>query len=621
MIVKNEARALGRCLESVRDWVGEIIIVDTGSSDNTVAIAHAHGATVSYFPWRDDFSAARNAALDLATREWVLVLDGDETFSVENPTDFADALQQTSWNGFSLPINSLKDDGTQSQAMVFRLFRREVPQMRYRGELHEQLEAVAAGQVSTSSVSCIRLDHDGYTAAVFTSQDKGDRNIRLARKVVQSRPNDPFSWFILAMAMAMMHSDLDGMLSAAQTAFEMFDSSPGRGHGEQYLVNLYHAAIGVHQSRGQFTQVVTLADRAIAIFPDSPDLRYQRGSALLETGNFGGAAEDFTAALSPAALKFVLKLDPGANAYGSRTGLAQAMRQQGRSEEAVTLLRTAISEAPPNYSNAHAELGSILMAQGALTLAALELEEACRRNSKDGIAGLDLAWCQYKMEDLDRAESTLRGLEQGPKIDYLLGRVLLENGKAEQAIPLLAASPLADAWLTLGWAHCALGHTESANQAWNAWLDATPDSDTKPTLKLFRALLSDEPIADTFNIAQIGTSQEMEKWLPLLLRYARNADAECVIQRARLLEKGLWSTLRARWAQALVLGGHIDWGVTLWIEAAHDNPKDGQIYYWLGYCAMLRQQPDDARIMFNECLLCDPDHPQAVQALTLALLD
>src|SRR3990167_5570041 len=75
MIVKNEARALGRCLESAKDWVGEMVVVDTGSTDETVAIAQSHGARVSYFPWCDDFSAARNAALDQATREWVLVLD------------------------------------------------------------------------------------------------------------------------------------------------------------------------------------------------------------------------------------------------------------------------------------------------------------------------------------------------------------------------------------------------------------------------------------------------------------------------------------------------------------------------------------------------------------------
>jgi Flp pilus assembly protein TadD len=72
-----------------------------------------------------------------------------------------------------------------------------------------------------------------------------------------------------------------------------------------------------------------------------------------------------------------------------------------------------------------------------------------------------------------------------------------------------------------------------------------------------------------------------------------------------------------RWSQILVLDGKADLAVPILIEAAHDNPEDGQVYYWLGYCSMLRQQPVDARIMFNECLRCNPDHPQAIQALAL----
>lgn len=81
MIVKNEADALGDCLKSVQDLVGEIAILDTGSTDETVAIAKEFGATVGHFDWNQDFAAARNEALKLVTKEWVLVLDADETLN------------------------------------------------------------------------------------------------------------------------------------------------------------------------------------------------------------------------------------------------------------------------------------------------------------------------------------------------------------------------------------------------------------------------------------------------------------------------------------------------------------------------------------------------------------
>ncbi|MBR5910088.1 MAG: glycosyltransferase family 2 protein, partial [Schwartzia sp.] len=79
-IVRNEAAKLDRSLASLEGAVDEIIVVDTGSSDDTVKIAETHGARVSHFPWQDDFSAARNVSLSKATGDWILVVDADEYF-------------------------------------------------------------------------------------------------------------------------------------------------------------------------------------------------------------------------------------------------------------------------------------------------------------------------------------------------------------------------------------------------------------------------------------------------------------------------------------------------------------------------------------------------------------
>ena len=78
MIVKNEGHNLHRCLQSVQGFVNQIIVVDTGSEDNTVEIARSYGAEVHFFEWCDDFAAARNHSLSFATGDWILVLDADE---------------------------------------------------------------------------------------------------------------------------------------------------------------------------------------------------------------------------------------------------------------------------------------------------------------------------------------------------------------------------------------------------------------------------------------------------------------------------------------------------------------------------------------------------------------
>ncbi len=616
MIVKDEARALGRCLESVKAWVGEIVVVDTGSTDETVAIARSHGAQVSHFPWCDDFSAARNAALDQASREWVLVLDGDETFAVDSPVDFANALRQSQWGGFSLPIRSLNDDGTHSKAMVFRLFRRARPGMRYRGEIHEQLEAVASGKVQTSTLSCVRLEHDGYTAAVVASADKANRNIRLSRKVTQSRPKDPFSWFVYAMAIA--QSDPDGMLQAAQTAFGLLDAGPAGVRAEPYVVNLYLAVINVYQSRGSVVQAVEMADRALATFPDSADLHYQRGGARISTGDFTGAVDDFQIALSEAAAAFKLLVDPAAAGFGARTGLGHALRLLGRSDEALAQLRIATALAPAEYANAHAELGALLVERGTFDEAVPVFEEALSRSPAAPDVALKLGWCLYKLARYERAEAVLGAQAPEPQAELLLARVLLDTGRAEQALPHLAESALPAALLPLGWAHFVLGQPEPAGRAWDAWLAQTPDDNhAKTALLLIRTLLGNAPLGAADAYAFCEPPKEMDAWVLQLLRYQQHRHVEHLILRGPLLGSAVWPLLRMRWAQAMVVEGFVDAGMGLLFDAARDAPLDGAVYYWLGYCAVLRQQTDDARVMFEECLRLDPKHPQARQALAL----
>ncbi len=81
MIVKDEAKNLPRALASVKDLADEIIVLDTGSGDDTPMIAAAAGAKVNFLMWGDDFAIARNASLDQATQDWILVLDADETLT------------------------------------------------------------------------------------------------------------------------------------------------------------------------------------------------------------------------------------------------------------------------------------------------------------------------------------------------------------------------------------------------------------------------------------------------------------------------------------------------------------------------------------------------------------
>lgn len=94
MIVKNEENVLARCLDSVGEAVDEIIILDTGSTDRTVEIAREYTDQVEEFPWIDDFSAARNAAFDRATSDYILWLDADDVL-LETDREALRGLKET----------------------------------------------------------------------------------------------------------------------------------------------------------------------------------------------------------------------------------------------------------------------------------------------------------------------------------------------------------------------------------------------------------------------------------------------------------------------------------------------------------------------------------------------
>ena len=83
MIVRDEEAHLGECLRSVQGFADEMVVVDTGSTDATVAIAEAAGARVEQIPWPGDFAPARNQALEFLNGDWVLVLDADEQLRPE----------------------------------------------------------------------------------------------------------------------------------------------------------------------------------------------------------------------------------------------------------------------------------------------------------------------------------------------------------------------------------------------------------------------------------------------------------------------------------------------------------------------------------------------------------
>jgi tetratricopeptide (TPR) repeat protein len=216
MIVKDEAAVLGRCLESVRGLVDEMVVVDTGSSDGTLAVAETFQARIGRFPWRDDFSAARNESLRLCTGDWALVLDADEALDPEGLGGIRRAVEKGDRAAYTLVSRNYTRDGEaalfgrpvqpnrtgQGPGLPFyadmpmiRLFRR-FPDLRFEGRIHEIVDP------------CLRRKNlpIGALDAVIHHYGKLDEGregaksayyLELAERDAADRPRDPDRLFNL----------------------------------------------------------------------------------------------------------------------------------------------------------------------------------------------------------------------------------------------------------------------------------------------------------------------------------------------------------------------------------------------------------------------------------------
>lgn len=204
LIIKNEEAHLERCLSSLRGIVDEIVVVDTGSTDGSLAVAEKFGAKIGHFDWCDDFSAARNASLQLATGEWVLWIDADEELDPASAVKLDNARMHPQFGGFQIQIVNFTADGGDDTFYVhnpIRLFQR-LPGVHFTGRIHEQIcNSLKALGLPGANLDGAKLLHHGYRPSEMVAKDKINRTVALLRQEVLDQPEEPFHWFNLCNAL------------------------------------------------------------------------------------------------------------------------------------------------------------------------------------------------------------------------------------------------------------------------------------------------------------------------------------------------------------------------------------------------------------------------------------
>lgn len=341
LIVRDEAKTLDQCLASVKPVVDEIVVVDTGSTDDSKEIARRYGAKVLDFAWCDDFAAARNASLEAATGDWALWIDADEELTPASHEAIREAVIRPQFGGFFVRIvNFLADESAAAQYVhrPIRLFRLN-PAIRFTGRIHEQISpAINAQGRPCANLDGVEMLHYGYLPSAMREKGKLERTISLLEREVAERPDDSFQWYNLANVFSVAGRYAD----AERAAREAMRSFPPRA---SFVASVYHLLAVALVEQGRPEEALAVCDELDARGNENVINRFNRAHALLRAGR---APE----ALAAAEGLFAMEWDPDLTGdYGIVTHKkwvlrGQILAQLGRLDEALADFDRALAVDP-----------------------------------------------------------------------------------------------------------------------------------------------------------------------------------------------------------------------------------------------------------------------------------
>jgi glycosyltransferase involved in cell wall biosynthesis len=280
LIVRDEERHLWDCLWSIRDLVDEIVVVDTGSTDETSAIARRLGVRVHEVAWRDDFAAARNVALDSCRGEWILYIDADERVRPGSAARVRGLLRRPSLVGCYVWLHA---HAGHTAYREMRLFRNR-PRIRFEGVIHENmwpgiLRHMAA-EGGTIGHTDLTLDHVGYHG---DQGHKHRRNLPLLLRKLEEDPDHPYSWWHLGAVYRGL-----GEPDRARAAWRAGVAAARRKRMRRWADSLTYIGL-IELDFAQREEVDPLLEEALRRYPDHPHLVWLHGQALIRDGRFADA--------------------------------------------------------------------------------------------------------------------------------------------------------------------------------------------------------------------------------------------------------------------------------------------------------------------------------------------
>lgn len=309
MIVKNEEKNIVRALAWGKRIMSEQIVVDTGSKDDTIALAKQNGAAVFVIPWEDDFSKAKNSAIERCHGDWIAFLDADEYLTKEDAEKLPNIIsmaEKTGCDSISASLLELDDEGKVFGGGTLTRFFKNQKDIRYHRCIHEQLSV----QKEYDATKELTIYHTGYSASA-KREKPSDRNIRLILKELSKHPKDDEMLGYLGDEYRARDQYREAV-EAYEKAVSFFSSDLEESNQRaavtlERLLQLYVFQFAWQkQPNGttsdmkhiSFEQIQALYHKSIKLFPKEPDYDYIMGEFYFGDAEYQEASRSYGKALT-----------------------------------------------------------------------------------------------------------------------------------------------------------------------------------------------------------------------------------------------------------------------------------------------------------------------------------
>ena len=442
LIVKNEENNIGRCLSSLSQITNkEIIIVDTGSTDRTKIIANQYQAEIIDHKWNNDFSDARNIAMEYARGDWVLILDADEELAPNSYQNLKTDIMRPNIIGYRLPLENVGSP-LHGVNYVPRLFR-NAPGLYFIGKIHETIYAslLVAGEQwnMEQGMGSTRILHHGYQPDQIKIKDKIKRNLELYEDALTELPDEP------SILMNYAHDlNYDGQ---TEKSYEIFKKIHGilEQHKteditpevrEQFVHN-YGVFLAQEQKMEELVDV--MFSRTARDTGPVANVHYMAGLGLINCKRFEESIRELELCVKKAFDDSLAPSVPDVRTWKPRHLLANANASLGNENEAIKIWEEVLVEcddSPDPFHDYARYLSSLNRNKEAIKILIKSLDSGLNGQKiwelGAGIVNSDPELAEMAM---DWTEEAVQYFPDSDVTNVRRGEALMKNGRYLEAIP------------------------------------------------------------------------------------------------------------------------------------------------------------------------------------------